>query len=368
MEYHSQDLLLKIALTHLPNVGAILARNLVGFAGGVEAVFKQRKSELLKIPGIGDKTADEIVRKKSFDKAERELKFIERHDITPLFYLDNDYPFRLKRIKDAPLLLYFKGNCDLNTARVVAIVGTRKPTVYGINQCEKFVDHVRNMGVTIISGLAYGIDIVAHRKALEVGLPTIGAMGSGMDRIYPATHKKAALDMLSNGGLITEFGHGTKPDRENFPMRNRIIAGMCDALLVIESDVKGGSMITAEMANNYHKDVFAVPGRVGDQWSRGCNFLIKTNRAALVDEPDDLVSAMHWKELEGSRDVQRSIFVDLTDVQQRIFDMLDYSDPVSVDRLYKESNLSSSELASILLNLEFMGLIKALPGKVFLKV
>lgn len=367
MEQHSNDLLLKIALTHLPQVGAVLARNLVSFAGGVEAVFKQKKSQLQKIPGIGSKTAEEIVRQRSLVQAEKELEFIEKHNINVLFYLDETYPFRLKRIKDAPLLLYYKGTADVNSGRILGIVGTRKPTVYGIGQCEKLIEHLRSMGILVVSGLAYGIDIVAHRKSLEVALPTVGVMGSGLDRVYPAVHKKIAAEMLRKGGLITEFGSGTKPDRENFPMRNRIIAGMCDALVVVESDLKGGSMITAEMANTYHKDVFAVPGRAGDQWSRGCNYLIKTNRAALMDDPKDLVDCMQWKEVEN-RDIQRALFVQLTDNEQIIYDQIGYTAPVSVDKLFKESSFSASELAAILLNLEFQGLVKSLPGKLYMKL
>ncbi|MCB0668887.1 MAG: DNA-processing protein DprA [Saprospiraceae bacterium] len=365
---HSNDLLLKIALTHLPQVGAVLTRNLVSFAGGVEAVFKQKKSQLEKIPGIGSKTAEVIVEKRSLAQAEKELEFIEKHKIKALFYLDEPYPFRLKRIKDSPLLLYYKGDADLNTTRILGIVGTRKPTAYGISQCEKILEYLKNMDVLVVSGLAYGIDVVAHRKALEVGLPTVGVMGSGLDRIYPAVHRKTASEMLENGGLVTEFGSGTKPDRENFPMRNRIIAGMCDALIVIESDVKGGSMITAEMANTYHKDVFALPGRSGDRWSRGCNYLIKTNRAALMDDAEDLVACMQWNEVKDKKEIQRALFVQLSEVEQKIYDLIESVAPVSVDKLFKESTLTASELASILLNLEFQGLVKALPGKLYMRI
>jgi DNA processing protein len=365
---HTQELILKIALTHLPNVGAVLARNLVSFAGGVEAVFRQRKSDLLKIPGIGVRTAEDIVRKRSFDQAEKELAFIEKNQIKVLFYLDDDYPVRLKRIKDAPTVLYYKGTADLNSLRILSIVGTRRPTHYGIAQCERIVDYLRNHDVLIVSGLAYGIDIVSHRKALEVHLPTVGVMGNGLDRIYPAVHRKTAHEMVDKGGLLTEFSSGTKPDRENFPMRNRIIAGLCDALIVVESDVKGGSMITAEMANTYHKDVFALPGRIGDQWSRGCNYLIKTNRAGLIDGPEDLVSLLQWKDDQRTGEVQRSLFVDLTTEQRVVYDLIDEQVPVSIDRLFKESALTSSELAATLLHLEFQGLIRTLPGKQYIRL
>jgi DNA processing protein len=363
-----QDLLYKIALTHLPSVGAVLARNLVGFAGGVEAVFKQKKSHLLKIPGIGTKTAEDIVNSRSLATAEAELAFIIKHDVKALFYLDHDYPLRLKRIKDAPTLLYYKGSTDLNAQRILAIVGTRKPTSYGINQCEKLIDHFAGMDVLVLSGLAYGIDIVSHRRALEVGLPTVGVMGSGLDRVYPAVHRKTAKDMLSQGGLLTEFTSGTKPDRENFPMRNRIIAGMCDALVVVESDIKGGSMISAELANAYHKDVFAIPGKIGDQWSRGCNYLIKTNRAGLIESAEDIANLMQWRDHKPKKEVQRTLFVELSDIENQVLALLQDNIPISIDRILKEGTLTSSELASVLLNLEFQGLIKALPGKLYLRV
>ena len=362
------NLLYKIALTHLPKVGAVLARNLVGFAGGVEAVFHQKKSQLLKIPGIGNNIANDIISSKSLKRAEAELDFITKHNIKPLFYLDQDYPLRLKRIKDAPALLYYRGTADLNAERVLAIVGTRKPTSYGINQCEKLVDHLRHMNVVVASGLAYGIDITSHRKALEVGLSTVGVMGSGLDRIYPAVHRKTASEMTQQGGLLTEFGSGTKPDRENFPMRNRIIAGMCDALVVVESDIKGGSMITAELANNYHKDVFAIPGKIGDQYSRGCNHLIKTNRAGLIEGAEDLTAIMQWKDTQAIDQVQTKLFVDLSDEENQVLELLGSNTPVSIDKILKESSYTSSELATILLNLEFQGVVKALPGKLYLRV
>ncbi len=364
-----EELKLKIALTHLPNVGSVLARNLVGFTGGVEAVFKQRKSHLIKIPGIGSKTADQIIQKASFEKAEKELEFIEKHNIRVLFYLDDDYPVRLKHIKDAPTLLYYKGNADLNSLRILAIVGTRKPSTYGITQCQKLVDEMKNLNVLILSGLAYGIDVIAHRKALESGLATVCVMGSGLDRIYPAVHRKTATEMIENGGLITEFTSGTKPDRENFPMRNRIIAGMCDALVVVESDQRGGSMITAELANSYHKDVFAIPGRIGDRYSRGCNLLIKSNRAALIDGAEDLAKIMHWSpEVPSLANTQRALFAELTDKEKQVFESIPHDIPVNIDRLYKELLMSASELAGLLLSLEFKGLIKALPGKLYIRV
>lgn len=361
-------MLLRIALTQLPNVGTVLARNLVSFSGGVEAVFRQKKSHLLKIPGIGPKIADHILTKSTFDRAEAEVKFVDQNGIKALFFLDQEYPFRLKHYKDAPTLLYYKGSADLNTSRILAVVGTRKPTVYGTTQCQRLIDHLADRDVLIVSGLAYGVDVTAHRRALEIGLDTVGVMGSGFDRVYPAVHRKIARDMIEQGGLLTEFVSGTIPDRENFPMRNRIIAGICDALVVVESDLRGGSMISAEMGNAYHKDVFAIPGRVGDQWSRGCNYLIKSNKAILLDTPGDLSDMMQWTDQVLDCAPQRQLFVELDETARSVYDALDHESSTSIDKLYKITHLSASELASILLNLEFQGLLKALPGKQYLKI
>ncbi len=361
-------LIYKIALTQIPMVGAVLAKNLVSYSGGPEAVFAQKKQHLLKIPGIGPAVADHIVQKRSFPEAEVELNFIEKHGIGVLFYLDDDYPYRLKRINDAPIILYSQGKVDLNAQRVLGIVGTRKPTYYGVNQCEKLVESLRDHGVMVISGLAYGIDVTAHRKALEVGLSTVAVLGSGLGRIYPAAHKKVALDMLNDGALLTEFVHDAKPDREHFPMRNRIIAGMCDALVVVESNARGGSMITAELANGYHKDVFAFPGRIGDQWSKGCNNLIKSDKAHLLDSGAELATYMQWVDQSPVRDVQRSLFADLSEDEQLVCNMLQEASPISIDKLYNTMHLTASEMASILLGLEFKGLIKALPGKMYMIV
>ncbi len=360
------DMLYKIAITQIPKVGAVLAKNLVGFAGGPEAVFKQKKSDLLRIPGVGGTIADSILQRSTFREAEAELRFIEKHQINALFYLDKDYPIRLRRIRDAPIMLYYKGSADLNQARILAVVGTRKPSRYGINQCEKLVDSIKHLDVMVVSGLAYGVDVCAHRTALDSSMPTIGVLGSSLDWIYPAAHHHIAKRMLAKGGLLTEFGQGTKPDRENFPMRNRIIAGLCDALVVIESDIKGGSMISAEMANGYHKDVFAFPGRVGDQYSRGCNHLIKTNRAHLVESGEELAGYLQWHPRESLTAIQPKLFESLDEDEQKVFELLRNAEQTSIDKIYKEIQLSVSQIAAVLLSLEFKGLIKSLPGKMYM--
>ena len=244
-----EDLLYKIALTQIPLVGAKNGKTLVSYCGGFKGIFEARRKDLIRIPGIGEKTVSHILSKKALSLAETELQFIEKNQIKTFSYLDSDYPSRLKQYPDSPLILYLKGNISLNTRKIVAIVGTRKPSVFGIANCEKLVQDLSAYDVLILSGLAMGVDIVAHRQALDHNIPTIGVLGHGLSRIYPYHHKKTAQNMLQNGGLLTEFSSNKGPEREHFPMRNRIIAGLCDALIVIETAKKGGSMISAHIAH-----------------------------------------------------------------------------------------------------------------------
>ena len=286
-------LLYQIGLTLLPGVGDVLGKKLVAYCGGVEEVFRQSRKSLEKIPGIGVKLVDSIVNQKVLFRAEEEIRFIEKYNITPLFYLDKKYPARLKNCDDGPIMLFFKGNADMNVARVVSMVGTRKATDYGKSVCEKIIEDLKAYGILVISGLAYGIDTCAHRAALEQNLMTVAVLGHGLDMIYPYLNRHLAEKMVDQGGLLTEFMSKTKPDRENFPRRNRIIAGLADATIVIEAAKTGGALITAEIANSYSRDVFSVPGRIGDPWSEGCNSLIKTNKAALVQRAADVRSEEH---------------------------------------------------------------------------
>ncbi|MES2691207.1 MAG: DNA-processing protein DprA [Bacteroidota bacterium] len=252
-----ENLVWQIALTQIPGIGDVLARNLVSYCGGIKEVFHQKKHKLLHIPGIGEKLAESIVHFKNFKPAEAEQKFIEKHGIKTMFYLDKNYPKRLTHFPDAPVLLYSLGNADLDTGKIVGIVGTRKASDYGRSFTDELIEEVKPTGALIISGLALGIDVTAHRSAVKQALPTVGVMAHGLDRIYPAQHKNIARQMLENGGLLTEFTSGTNPDRENFPKRNRIVAGLCDVLVVVETGIKGGAMITAEIANSYGKDIMA---------------------------------------------------------------------------------------------------------------
>lgn len=362
------DLLYKIGLTQIPKVGPVLARQLVAYCGSPKAVFEARKKELLCIPGIGESTAKNVLEKRALEVAERECLFIERHQIQPLFYLDETFPVRLRHIPDAPVMLYYRGAADLQHDKMVAIVGTRQPSPQGIKACENLVEGLKAYDVQIISGLAYGIDICAHRKCLDTGIPTIGVLGHGLGRIYPPQHRNIAEKMCMEGGLLTEFISPTAPEREHFPMRNRIVAGLCDTLVVVETARKGGSMITAYLANDYHKDVFAFPGRTRDVNSQGCNLLIKNHRAALIEKASDIAYVMRWEELDRSSPKQTQLFIELTEEEKLIVNLLQEHEGISIDHLTFATQLKGSTLASLLLNLEFKGMIKTLPGKRYILI
>ena len=357
------ELLYKIALTLIPQVGPVLARTLVSYCGSPRAVFEASKRELLKVPGIGAHLASNILKQEALARAEQELQFIDEHGIKALFYLDEHYPRRLQPYADSPVVLYYKGEAALNAERIVAIVGTRRPTAHGMRACEELVEGLMPYGVTIVSGLAYGIDVAAHRKCVELGIPTIGVLGHGLKYIYPPTHYNVAQAMIAKGGVLSEFPGSTEPEREHFPMRNRIIAGLCDALIVVETARKGGSMISAEIANNYNKDVFAIPGRVRDPYSEGCNFLIKAHRAALIESAADIAYVMRWDELDSAKVIQQQLFVEMTEAEKSIVDLLAQKGEVSIDHLAAASGKANSELASLLLELEFKGMVRTLPGK-----
>lgn len=357
------DLLYLIALTQVKLVGSKNAKELISHCGGAKEVFKATRHQLLRIPGIGEKISDNIRAFKDFDDAKKELEFIEKFNIQPLTFLDKDYPQRLKHYDDAPIILFKKGNFNLNTTRNVAIVGTRKATERGKAFCQQLIEDLKSYSVVINSGLAYGIDITAHRKCVELGIPTVGILGHGLDRMYPQTHRKTAEQMVKNGALVTEFTSGTTPIAANFPARNRIIAGMSDAIIVIETKKTGGSMITAHIANEYNKDVFAVPGRLGDETSQGCNHLIKTHKAFLLESAQDVAYIMRWEKSESDENsIQRQLFVSLTDEERAIVELVRQQEDITTDKLAFELKYSTSQLATLVLNMEFKGILKSLPG------
>lgn len=335
----------------------------MAYCGGVEEIFLETKKNLSKIPGISKKIIDSLKDKTYFERAEKEISFIEKNEVKPLFFLDKDYPTRLKQCTDSPLLLYYKGNVDLNQSKVVAVVGTRTPTEEGKMLCEKFVDELVPYNILVLSGLAYGIDTWSHHTAVKNNMQTVAVLGNGLDKVYPAVNTKLAREMVKNGGLITEFISGTKPDRQNFPMRNRIVAGMADAVVVVESKDSGGSIITANLAFGYNRDVFAFPGRPIDINSIGCNNLIKLNTAQLINNANDMINALGWKKSEQNKNVQRSLFVPLDGAEQSLFEILNDGESHGIDSLCIDSGFTMSKTSALLLGMEFKGVLKSLPGK-----
>ena len=305
------DLIYKIGISLIDNVGDVNAKKLIAYCGGAEAVFHERKSALLKIPGVGAVVADSVVKQDVLGRAKQEAEFITKHSIDTHYFLDDSYPYRLKHCDDGPIMLYSKGLMNLNAPRTISIVGTRNITPYGKDICSSFVESLGSYRPTIISGLAYGLDIHAHRESYRNNISTIGVLAHGLDRLYPALHKKDVQRMVENGGILTEFISGTNPDSQNFPKRNRIVAGISDATIVIESAKKGGSLITAEIANSYSRDVFAVPGPIGAKFSEGCNKLIKANKAHLLESVKDLEYIMGWSPQKTKKTIQKQLFVNL---------------------------------------------------------
>lgn len=360
------ELLYRIALTIIPNIGPAVAKNLLAYCGSAEAVFKASKSKLIKVPSVGEERAEFIAQANVLQEAEEELKFISDHDITPLFFTDAAYPYRLKECSDSPLLLYYKGNGDLNNEKIVAIVGTRRCTDYGKEITKKLTETLAAHDALIVSGLAYGVDIAAHNAALENNLKTVGVLGHGLNTLYPQQHKATSKKMVEQGGLLTEYRSTEKMTPHNFPDRNRIVAGLCDALIVIESAEDGGAILTANIANSYNRDVFAVPGKATDKWSRGCNALIKSNRAQLIETGEDLLKALNWAQPEkGLQKIkkQRQLLLNLNDDEQSIYKALNEAGELDIDMLTVRTQLNSSVLASILLEMEMNDIILSLPGK-----
>jgi DNA processing protein len=355
-----------IALTLVPGVGDILGKKLISLCGSAEAVFREPRRHLKKLPRIGNLLSKAVGNMEILAKAEEEIKFMDRYGISALFFLDPSYPQRLRQCIDSPVMLYYKGSAGLNPEKMVGIVGTRNATEYGKAVVRRLVGDLARQNILVVSGLAYGIDSCSHRAALDYGLETVGVLGHGLDRIYPLANKSLAEKMLEQGGLISDFLHGTKPDRENFPRRNRIIAGLSDALVVVEAACKGGALITADIANSYNREVFAVPGRIGDIYSEGCHNLIRTNRAALIQHALDIEYMMGWKkERERPRMEQRKIFLEMSPEEEKIVGLMNEKGSLGIDEISKQCEIPMNKVSSALLNLEFEGIVKCLPGKIY---
>ncbi|HBL78051.1 MAG: DNA protecting protein DprA [Bacteroidetes bacterium GWF2_42_66] len=364
---HPEDLKYKIGLSLIPGIGFALVKNLVAYVGSTEGVFREKEKNLLKIPGIGEVNSRRIVQQNVLEQAEQEIEFISKNGIDCLFYLDEKYPKRLRNCHDAPIVLFSKGNANLNESRIISMVGTRNATVYGKELCDSFIKALseRSYPALVVSGLAYGIDVAVHKACLKYNVSTVGVLAHGLDQLYPSLHKPIASKMLENGGLVSDFMSGTEIERQNFLQRNRIIAGMADVSVIVESAEKGGALVTADIANSYNRDVCAFPGRADDTFSRGCNKLIKSNEAAMIENLEDLELLMGWEtKKEMPTFIQKQLFVELTEHEQKIVHCLSEGEQM-IDVISKTCEMPAGRVSALLLDLEFKGLVASLPGKMF---
>ena len=356
----------RIALRCLPGVGDIVYKNLIANCESAREVLNDNAALLSKVPGAGKTAFNRSQLKESLLRADREIAFMEKNKVTPWFYLDAAYPKRLKWCDDAPVILYTQGNFKFDGRPLLAMVGTRNATSYGLEFCEDFIRDLVPYSPVIVSGLAYGIDIKCHREAMKMGLSTLALVGHGLDRLYPSLHTRDANRMKEQGAIISEFMSGVKPDRENFPKRNRIVAGMCDAVLVVEANIKGGALITAKIANSYNREVFAVPGRLGDAFSSGCNHLIKSNKASMITGVKDLEYMLNWEKLESRTSVQRELPLDLSAEEELVLKELNSAGgTLELSELSHHCEIGISKALQILLKLELKGLIISNPGKIY---
>lgn len=360
-----QELFYLLALQKVEGVGDIMAKKMLNHCGNAEAVFKSKSSQIALIDGVGAVMMKNMKDQSIFEKADQELKFIRNNKIDVSFFQSENYPDRLKHCIDSPVLIFSGGNIDLKNKKIISIVGTRQVTSYGTEFCRKLIEDLAPLDPVIVSGFAYGVDIVAHQFAMEYNLQTVGVLAHGLNQVYPRVHKKYMAKMEENGGFITEFWSSSKPDKENFVRRNRIVAGISEATIVIESADKGGSLITANLANDYNRDVFAVPGRVTDKYSQGCNDLIKTQKANVLTSAADLIYVLNWDIEKKPKTIQRQLFIELEPDEQKIYDFLLKNGKELLDIIALECNFPVFRISGILLNMELKGLIRPLPGKMF---
>lgn len=356
-----------LALWAIPGVGSMMSRRLISYSESVSSLLKKGKKELMRIPGIGETLADTISKDDYYRKADEMLEFAQKFDIRIYTWFDKEYPERLKVCDDSPLVLFVKGKTIDPKRKYLAVVGTRNATQRGQAFCHELLENIKNnhSDICTVSGLAYGIDIAIHKASVEYDVPTIGVLAHGLDTIYPTAHRDVAIEMMKNGALVTEFFPKVFPDKTNFVRRNRIIAGLSDATLVVESDVKGGALITAQMANTYNRDVFALPGRNNDKYSAGCNMLIKNNQAHLIESFADIEYFLGWD--AEQKPIQRNLFVELDPESQSVYDALQDSE-LPIDAICHVTGMTMSKVSSLLLPMELKGLVKGLPGKVYIRL
>ncbi|WP_299776600.1 DNA-processing protein DprA [uncultured Formosa sp.] len=359
------EILYVLALQHVSNVGDVGAKKLIAHCGSAEAVLKEKKHMLAKIDGIGTVRLKDLGLTTHLKAAELELKFIKENAINCLYFEASNYPEKLKHCIDGPILLFQSGAMELQSQRIISIVGTRKITTSGIAFCEKLIEELAPFNPVIVSGFAYGTDITAHKAAMKHGLQTVGCLAHGLNQTYPKVHKKYVVEVDKHGGFLTDFWSSSVFDRNNFLKRNRIIAGLSSATIVIESAERGGSLVTADIANTYNRDVFAVPGRPTDRLSVGCNNLIKQQKAQLLSTPLDIAYMLNWQLETEQKVIQKQLFVELDDQEQMIFNFLKISDKQMLDSIAIGCGLPIFKTASVLLNMELKGVIRPLPGKLF---
>ncbi|MFG4000689.1 DNA-processing protein DprA [Flavobacterium aquidurense] len=360
-----QDLFYLLALLKVDGVGDIMAKKMLMHCGNAENVFKTKINQIAAIDGVGSVLLKNLKDNSIFDKANRELEFIKSNDVKVSFFQDQDYPERLKHCFDSPVLIFSSGNINLKNKKIISIVGTRQITSYGMEFCRKLIEDLAPLDPVIVSGFAYGVDIVAHQLAIDFNLQTIGVLAHGLNQVYPKSHKKYVAKIEENGGFITEFWSSSNPDKENFVRRNRIVAGMTEATIVIESADRGGSLITANLANDYNRDVFAVPGRVTDKYSQGCNNLIKTQKANVLTSAADLVYILNWDIENKEKTIQKQLFVEMEPDEQKVYDFLLKNGKELLDIIALTCDFPIYKISGLLLNMELKGLIRPLPGKLF---
>lgn len=360
-----QELLNLLMLQNLSGIGQINAKKLLEHFGSATNLFQATSKQLSEIDGIGKKRLQTLKDNSYLEQAEKELEFIQKNHIDVLYYKDEDYPTRLKQCIDSPILLFSRGNINLKNKPILSIVGTRQITSHGIAICEQLISDLAPLKPVIVSGLAYGTDIIAHKAAIENNLQTVACLAHGLDQIYPKVHQKYAAAIENNGGFFTDFCSHNTFDRKNFLSRNRIVAGLSEATVVIESAEKGGSLVTADIAHSYDREVFAIPGRPQDKFSKGCNMLIKQQKAQMITCAADLVYFLNWDIETKKENKQTQLFIDLEGEEKLVFEKLKEIGKAEIDTLSLACNLPTYKLASILMNLELSGCVRPLPGKQF---
>jgi len=363
---NNEELLAVLRLQATKNIGDIISKKLINHFNSPSEIFEAKRSSLLKIDGIGAFIVNQLLDTSNIEKAEKEFAYIQENNIKYSYFLDDDYPERLKHCIDAPILIFKDGNINLKDQKIISIVGTRNITSYGRDFCENLITDLATYNPVIVSGFAYGVDICAHKAATKNNLQTLGVFAHGLDIVYPKVHKKYMAPILENGGFMTEFWHNENPLRENFLRRNRIVAGISQATIIIESGAKGGSLVTAGIANSYNKDVFALPGRTSDVYSKGCNNLIKNNQAHVLTSAEDIITMLNWDVPEQKPIIaQTQLFVQLDDNEQKVFDYLQKNGKQMLDVIAIDCEIPGYQLSSILMQMELKGVIKPHPGKIF---